>query len=456
MPEPLVEYARKRDFRKTPEPGPVRRKTRAQRRIFVVQEHHASQLHYDFRLEIAGVLKSWAVPKGPSLDPSVKRLAVEVEDHPLAYARFAGAIPEHQYGAGEVFIWDKGFWRPHGDPEAGLRAGRLEFTLSGGTLKGDWVLIRMRSPGRFKKSPKPQWLLVKRHDRFARIEPETQPEVPAADASTFKLTNPERVIYVEEGLTKADIANYYRKVAPRILPHLANRPLSFVRCPEGHETDCFVQKHFREELPGVGTVRIREKGGTRDHHFVDSLTGLLSLVQRGILEFHAWNCKAGSVTVPDRIVLDLDPGPGVDWHEIVAAATELRDLLAHEKFRVFVLATGGKGVHLHVPGLRGYTWEGAKNLAERYARALAARSPRNYIAESAKHKRRGKIFIDYLRNAASATAIVPYSLRARERSAVAMPVAWNELTALDGAAAFSLKRALAHIAKRRRDPWEGY
>src|SRR3989338_4744421 len=133
--------------------------------IFVVQEHHASHLHYDFRLEIEGVLKSWAVPKGPSLDPRVRRLAVEVEDHPIEYANFAGVIPERQYGAGEVFLWDKGEWKPKGDAVRALGAGKLEFTLSGRKLKGDWILIRTKSRSK-TRGGKRNWLLLKRSDAF--------------------------------------------------------------------------------------------------------------------------------------------------------------------------------------------------------------------------------------------------------------------------------------------------
>lgn len=160
---PLKEYAEKRNFRKTREP-PVRKKNAARESLmFVVQEHHASHLHYDFRLEWRGVLKSWAVPKGPSLDPHLKRLAVEVEDHPLEYGQFEGEIPEGEYGAGRVLIWDTGIWIPQGSVQQGLRKGHLEFELRGAKLKGGWDLIRTRGPGK-----KPQWLLIKKSDRYAK------------------------------------------------------------------------------------------------------------------------------------------------------------------------------------------------------------------------------------------------------------------------------------------------
>lgn len=169
----LQEYNRKRDFKKTAEPKGVqgkKAKGKAHHLMYVIQEHHASHLHYDFRLEWDGVLKSWAVPKGPSLDPKTKRLAVEVEDHPLSYGKFEGIIPENEYGGGEVFLWDTGTWIPTKDPEEGLRVGRLEFELKGKKLKGQWVLIRTGRPGRQK-----QWLLIKRTDAYAEEGHEVVP-----------------------------------------------------------------------------------------------------------------------------------------------------------------------------------------------------------------------------------------------------------------------------------------
>ncbi|HVX64165.1 MAG TPA: DNA polymerase ligase N-terminal domain-containing protein, partial [Pirellulales bacterium] len=164
MPMPLAEYRRKRRFSRSPEPQGKRNRAAPQSR-FVVQKHAASTLHYDFRLELAGVLKSWAVPKGPSFDPSEKRLAVQVEDHPLEYADFEGAIPSGEYGAGNVIVWDRGDWEPEGDPKEGYRNGRLNFTLHGEKLHGGWSLIRM-APRRKQKAI--NWLLIKRHDDDAR------------------------------------------------------------------------------------------------------------------------------------------------------------------------------------------------------------------------------------------------------------------------------------------------
>src|SRR5687767_3570258 len=161
----LQKYAAKRKFTRTPEPAPKSRSRRSGPLLFVVQKHAARRLHYDFRLELDGVLKSWAVPKGPSLDPADKRLAVEVEDHPLEYGKFEGTIPQGEYGGGEVIVWDRGTWTPSGDVEQGLRNGKLEFELDGEKLKGNWVIFRIKNRS---SGDKPNWLLVKRRDDEAR------------------------------------------------------------------------------------------------------------------------------------------------------------------------------------------------------------------------------------------------------------------------------------------------
>ena len=167
MAKPLSEYNRKRDFEITAEPSgrAPGAKRNASALTFVIQKHDARNLHYDFRLELDGVLKSWAVPKGPSLDPSQKRLAVHVEDHPLSYGSFEGSIPAGQYGAGDVIVWDRGVWQPHDDPHEAYAAGKLKFTLVGEKLAGDWTLVRTRLKG---SGDKQQWLLIKEKDQQAR------------------------------------------------------------------------------------------------------------------------------------------------------------------------------------------------------------------------------------------------------------------------------------------------
>lgn len=820
--KPLAEYARKRNFKKTPEPGAIFKKASKKGQLrFVIQEHHASHLHWDFRLEMDGVLKSWSVPKGPSRDPAVKRLAVEVEDHPVSYGSFEGIIPENEYGGGKVYIWDAGTWQAKADGKSGLAKGRLEFFLKGKKLKGEWMLLRTRT----RTGSKPQWLLMKRTDEFAekgdeaiiehpddkkrvgsakaekepakkslaskkspsakttvkkagpakpakaarrairtdvpdfiapqlaelveepptgtgwihetkydgyrtqahlekgniqlftrtaqdwsekyptivqtlrklaakhdaildgevvwsdeqgrsdfqslqnamssrdasalgyfvfdllsldgedlrhlpllerkeRLEKllkplaktpvlysghlEGQPEeflnascradlegiiskrrdapyvsgrndnwvkskckrrqefviggytdgtgsrlgfgalllgvyeegqlryvgkvgtgfdselllsiqkklkkleteknpfevkaprgkglhwvkptmvaeisfanwttdeilrVPvfkglrtdkparqvkreepkpapknATAASSIAITHPEKVIYEKEGLTKLDIASYYQQAADWMLPYVSDRPLSLMRCPDGSRGECFFQRHLSGQgkpPADVHPLKVKEKGGTRTYMTIDSVEGLVSLVQMGAFEMHCWQSRGKDVEHADQIVMDFDPDVSVPWEKVVDSALELRELLAHLELRSFVKVTGGKGVHVHVPFQPKYDWVQVKNFAQTIARELVSRDPKRYTAKMAKAERGGKIFLDYFRNANGASAVAPYSLRAREVSAVAMPVTWKELETLDSAAVFTLPEALKRLGSLKADPWDG-
>lgn len=794
----LQEYERKRNFRKTPEPAAQVPKRKSKEPIFVVQEHHASHLHYDFRLEVDGVLKSWAVPKGPSLDPSLKRLAVQVEDHPLSYAKFEGHIPEPEYGAGDVYIWDQGTWQAEGDPAESLRKGKIEFTLKGKKLKGRWLLFRTRtdkgkaqwilrkrtddfalagagdqdistaqsavrsakpspakakSPARKEKiSPLPDFLdlelallveeppkgegwihetkydgyrtqarvdqgvvqlltrtaqdwtkkfptvaralqklkvqnaifdgeivwidekgrsdfqslqnalkhkesssliyyvfdllylngedlreisllerkkiledllaplagtavlfsdhlrgeaeefleaacdlqlegivskkadspymagrsdnwvkskckqrqefviggytegegarkgfgalllgvyeneklryvgrvgtgfnsdsLLALRERLEKVEQSKNPfalgsvkggreihwvkpvlvaEVafsnwteegilrvpvfqglredkpanqirrekaarapsetkPSRQATLQKpLTNPDKILYADEGITKLEVLDYYEKVSKWMLPLVADRPLTLVRCPEGTSGSCFYQKHSPKKLPeSIHAVCIKEKTATRDYMTIDSMTGVQELVQMGALELHLWNCLKNDVKHPDQVVLDLDPGPGIEWKQLVQAARDMKSILDDLNLQSFVKVTGSKGIHLHVPVSPVYSWDQIKEFALTLAQELVSRKPELYTTTLSKKARGQKIFIDYLRNALSATAVAPYSLRARPQSAVALPVEWEELSKLKSSADFDLKRALKKIRSRTRDPWAGF
>lgn len=766
MTKKLAEYSRKRNFTRTREPSADSRSKKGKKPIFVVQEHHASHLHYDFRLEVDGVLRSWSVPKGPSMVAKEKRLAVEVEDHPLAYAKFTGEIPKGQYGGGTVYRWDYGYWRPEGDPATALKKGKLEFTLQGKKLKGRFLLIRTsRGKG------KPQWLLIKRTDEFADAHPgDAQPEenekqakrrreatnaapgflplqfaqlvagppegeewihekkfdgyrlqaivengevrlltrtgldwtdryppivkalrklddcvidgevvwaddegtgdfqklqnalnggdlshlhyfvfdllelhgrdlrrlpllerkkklvkilpkrgpvhlsehvtggaakllqkscaakgegivsklaqapyhtgrhgswvkskcvqrqefviggftegkrqgfgalllglfenegfryvgrvgtgftqksindlrarlnplrreaspfvnkppgrglkwvepklaaeisfanwtsdrrlrapvfqglredkpaaeihaeLPAQEGS-LSLSNPQKIYFEEEGLSKLEVAEYYAEVAPFLLPHIKNRPLSLRRCPDGTSEECFYQKHYRAGTSYIEPVQVEESKGVHKHMKVERAEGIMALVQMGALEMHAWNCRAPDLEHPDQIVMDFDPDPSLPWKKVVAGAWALKEILDGLGLTSFVKVTGGKGAHVHIPIQPAYSWDQVKEFSRTLARELVSRQPDLYTTEMAKSARRGKIFLDYLRNEEMATAVLPYSLRAKEKSAVALPVAWEELGKLKGADEFTLRKALAKIRARRRDPWQGY
>ncbi|MGH8085692.1 MAG: DNA ligase D [Lysobacter sp.] len=816
----LRDYAGKRRFDATPEPADDARGRRGHRPIFVVQLHHASVRHYDFRLEMDGALKSWAVPKGPSLRVGEKRLAVEVEDHPLGYASFEGDIPAGQYGAGHVDVFDHGVWSCNGDPLTALATGKIDFVLHGVKLGGGWKLVRTA-----KAASKPQWLLIKRDDAFAadlesddlvealtptgwkgrrpsgpakpakaakksaaalakktpakkssarrrridwraraqaldgakplrgstEIGPQLAtlrqappagddwlhelkwdgyrllaridngkatlrsrngldwsadyPEIVAAlealgvddasvdgelialdakgrncfsalqrtiegsanatlryvvfdlptlaginladtrldarkalleallagidqhgalaysqhivgygaqvfaasktqdmegiiskavaarytagrshswlkvkhaqgdefvivgftapkrsrvgfgslllatrergrlryvgrvgtgfddatlraltarlrklarkeatvvlpaylpfaprdvtwvqprlvaevafrgwakegllrqasfqrlrddkevddvgDQSTPRLSSPDKLIYPAEKITKQQVADYYAAVAPQLLPEVARRPLSLLRCPDGLKGQCFFQKHHADSLgDGVHAVAIKEKdGGHEDYLYIDDLDGLLDLVQMNTLELHPWGARIEDVERPDRLVFDLDPGEGVKWPAIKAAARDVRARLDEIGLQGFLRLSGGKGLHVVVPIAPGPDWAEAKAFCEAFADAMASQAPDKYVATASKAKRGGVIFIDWLRNGRGATSVASWSLRARAGAGVAMPLRWDELGRTKSGADYPLARALRRAASLRRDPWDGW
>ena len=773
-PDPLERYNAKRDFSRTAEPAGTLASGNGNG--FIVQKHDATRLHWDFRLEVDGVLKSWAVTRGPSLDPAEKRLAVRTEDHPLSYATFEGTIPAGEYGGGTVMLWDRGTWSPvAGKTAADLEAGHLHFVLDGERMKGEWLLIRLkprgketrenwllrkiddaaagatdtltdtaltsvatgrtmqeiaegapaqrRTPARHKKrkasaAPPPfkapqlctlvdsvpagagwihevkydgyraliavgggkatvytrsgldwsekfagiataaaqldvgdalidgeivafkdgrpdfatlkaaiasggemtffafdllrhdgedlraltnverkerlralmadadphlqfaehvagpgeplfetmcregfegvvskradapyrgkrtqAWLKTKcirrqefvivgwlpsdkgrglrslllgvhedgalryagkvgtgfsadtiadlrtRLDRLARktatvaapramvrgaqwVTPKLVAEIaftettsdgllrhpsflglrgdkPAAEvvaerpaaapvpvASTVKVTNRDRAIFPESDVTKGDLADYYAAIAPAMLPFVAHRPVSLVRCPQGRGRQCFFQKHDAGSFGDrVHQVPIREKdGSTEDYLYVDSGDGLVACVQMGTIEFHGWGSQVADVERPDRMVFDLDPDEGLDFVATKKAAEHLKTQLAELGLASFPLLSGGKGVHVVVPLTPQAEWPAVKDFADRFARALAQAEPDRFTATMAKAKRKGRIFIDWLRNQRGATAIMPYAARARAGAPVAAPVSWSELRDIDTAA----------------------
>jgi bifunctional non-homologous end joining protein LigD len=820
----LHEYARKRRAGETPEPTENVRPAgnRGRRPVFVVQLHHARARHYDFRLEMDGALKSWAVPRGPSLRAGEKRLAVEVEDHPLAYATFAGDIPQGHYGAGHVDIFDRGVWNAEGDPLAALAAGKIEFELHGDKLHGAWKLVRTQQV----RSGKPQWLLLKRDDAWARdaeaddlvddggipgasganakkksiaartprktapgsrtaqlstptargrarrgwaaraaaldgargkgrdwkppppqlatlraappagdgwlhelkwdgyrllaevvagkarlrsrngldwtvdypeivdalerlgavdgsfdgelialdpqgrndfallqrtiegsargvlryllfdlpslagsdlmaaalvdrkallealldgadpvlgysrhivghgaevfaasakqgmegiiskavgahyapgrsgtwlktkhvqsdefvivgftapkrsragfgsllmatrehgalkyvgrvgtgfddarlrsllarlqplaratatvalpshvpfrprdvtwVEPEvvaelafrgwgkegllrqasfqrlredkTVDDIGDQTAPAQRVSSPDKVIYPDLGINKQQVADYYRAVARWLLPELVRRPLSLLRCPEGLKGQCFFQKHHANTLgTQVHAIPIREKdGGSDDYLYVDDIEGVLDLVQMNTLELHPWGARIDDIEHPDRLVFDLDPGEGVDWKAMVAAARDVRARLQEIGMQSFVRLSGGKGLHVVAPIAPGPSWAAAKGFCEAFADAMATQAPKRYVATASKAKRKGVIFIDWLRNGRGATSVASWSLRARKEAGVAVPLAWSELGRTKSGADYPLPRAQRRAATLRKDPWEGW
>ncbi|HVF93533.1 MAG TPA: DNA ligase D [Sphingomonas sp.] len=801
----LTTYRAKRDFAKTAEPSGASKPGAGNG--FIVQKHDATRLHYDFRLELDGVLLSWAVTRGPSLNPDDKRLAVRTEDHPLDYATFEGTIPKGQYGGGTVMLWDNGTWEPLAgkDPRKTLAEGHLHFFLHGRRMKGEWIMIRLKPRGREKGenwllrkvadehsagsddlvathltgiesgltmaeiaagkiaakrkpakaqpaaaarkpratakkdklAPPPfravqlatlvdhvpagnawlhemkydgyrtlisvgddegraytrsgldwtdrfapvvadavasldarsalldgeavvvdpdgrtsfqrlqgalkddpgailyyafdlleldgedltglplverkeklkalvgdgtaklrysdhivgrgeelfgsfceaglegviskradgryvgarssgwlktkcirrqefivvgwtrsdkqrgfralllgvnedgklryagkvgtgftgdemdrlmglmaplhvdtptvtapraavrgaQWIKPKlvaevafmeitddkvlRHSSYLGLRLDKKPEavvletaapvetVAAPVPTTVRVTNRERVIFPEGKLTKGELADYYQAVSAIMLPWAGSRPISLVRCPQGRGKKCFFQKHdagsFGDHVHHVG---ITEKDGHQEPYlFVDDAEGLVTCVQMGTIEFHGWGARIEDVEKADRLVFDLDPDEGLAFADVVSAAFHVRDMLAEMGLATFAMVTGGKGVHVIAPLTPQAEWPAVKDFAHRFAMALAQAEPERFTAALAKAKRTGRIFIDYLRNQRGATAVMPYSVRAREHAPVAVPITWDELRGLDGAAHWHLGDA-AELLKR--------
>ncbi|USU04102.1 DNA ligase D [Sphingomonadaceae bacterium OTU29LAMAA1] len=801
MPEadPLERYNAKRDFAKTAEPAGTLAPGHGN--SFMVQKHDATRLHWDFRLEIDGVLKSWAVTRGPSLDPDEKRLAVRTEDHPLSYATFEGTIPAGEYGGGTVMLWDRGTWAPiAGKSARDLDKGHLHFTLDGERMKGEWLLIRLKPRAKEKrenwllrkindayaggtdtlvegaltsvatgrtmadiaegktataKAPagkparkpapaakprkgrsgaskplpafrEPQlctlvdsvpagtgWLhevkydgyralvaigdgkakvhtrsgldwtdkfaaiadaaaalpvqsalidgeivaykdghpdfstlkdaianagdmtlfafdllelngedltpltTVERKDRlrgivengeriqfaehvlgsgeelfetmcreglegvvskradapyagarnrtwlkakciqrqefvivgwtpsdknrgfrslllglreadgfryagkvgtgfdqdlmndlknrmttlsvakpsvdaaslkthkaalrgakwirpelvaeiaFAEVTPDKvlrhssfvglrgdktadqvvaevpEPAPAAAPQVLIKVSSRDRVIFPESKVTKGELADYYAQLSPIMLPWAGRRPISLVRCPQGRGKACFFQKHDAGSFGDtVHHIDVREKdGSTQPYLYVDDADGLVACVQMGTIEFHGWGSRIDALEQPDRLVIDLDPDEGLDFADTRRAAEHVSAQLAELGLVSFPLLSGGKGVHVVVPLTPQAEWPAVKDFADRFARALAAAEPDRFVAVMTKAKRKGKIFIDYLRNQRGSTAIMPYSARARAGAPVAAPVSWTELRDIDTAARWGVRDA---------------
>jgi bifunctional non-homologous end joining protein LigD len=273
----------------------------------------------------------------------------------------------------------------------------------------------------------------------------------------IRLTHPDRVTYPDVGLTKRDVAEYFAAVGEWMLPHLAGRPLSLVRCPAGMSGTCFYQKQPPQGLPAsVKRMKIRFKDTLTDGVYVEDVAGVLALAQFGVLEIHAWQSRADNIEQPDRIVLDLDPGPNVEWSRTVDTAFLVRDFLKELGLTSFVKTTGGKGLHVVAPIARGRTWDEVKEFCHSVARVITAADPGHFAVTMSKAARPGKIYLDYLRNERGATAISAYSTRARDGAPVSMPLTWTELRRVPAGNAFTVGNTPAHLKKRKRDPWEGY
>jgi bifunctional non-homologous end joining protein LigD len=468
--KPLAEYRAKRDFQKTAEPSPEVRVAKNKQPIFVVQEHHASQLHFDFRLEHDGVLKSWAVPREPSMDPADKHLAVQVEDHPISYAKFFGTVPRGQYGAGEVFIWDRGTFEevPDTDFNAGLEASKVEFVLDGEKLRGRFTLVRMK--GRGDKN----WLLIKGHDQFARSTSSLngQARAPAKPANPrspsiarrgdsapeeVEFTNGDRVWFPDDGITKGDVFRYYEAVADRLIPFLRDRPVTLERLPGGIAAGQphFWQKHTPQYYPSwIPRVDFpTERGRPVQYVIVNDKQTLLYLVNQGTLTFHPWLSRVSDPDRPDFVLFDLDPG-GATFQDAITVAKELRRSLAKEGLASVVKTSGKSGLHVLVASNQNGGFDEARGWAKSIAKRLADSLPELATVEIRKPKRGKRVYVDTLQNAKGHHAVPPYVVRPVAGAPVSMPLKWGELTTRLDPRQFTIANAIRRLSRQQSDPME--
>jgi bifunctional non-homologous end joining protein LigD len=267
-----------------------------------------------------------------------------------------------------------------------------------------------------------------------------------------RLSNPDKILYPEQGITKGDLADHYIAVAEAMLPHVAFRPITMVRCPTGRQQKCFYQRHA-----GAGVPRQIEKvtvpGFDNPYLFIRDVAGLVALVQMGVLEIHPWGVRIEAPDRPDRVIFDLDPDEDLDFGAVVSAERDVRDRLAALGLTSFVKTTGGKGLHVVVPIERSHIWPEVKAWAKAISERMAADSPHLYLTRIAKAERTGRIFIDYLRNDPTSTAVGPYSTRSRPGAPVAMPLDWKEVTPSLDPKTFNVNSAGARVRRRRSDPW---
>jgi bifunctional non-homologous end joining protein LigD len=272
----------------------------------------------------------------------------------------------------------------------------------------------------------------------------------------ISLSNPDKVLYPEQGVTKVELARYYQAVAEWMLPHISARPLTLVRCPSGHHANYFYQKHFdHHSVPApLRLVEIEERDGPALYGVLNSVPGLISLVQLGALELHTWNSRADRLERPDRFVIDLDPDPGVVWDAVVDAALQVRELMAELGLESFLKTTGGKGLHVVVPLVRRAEWDEVRDFSRAAASLLARAAPDRYTLEMSKRKRKGRILLDWQRNTRGATAVEAYSTRARPGAPVAAPIHWDELAEGVRANTFTVRNMAARMLALREDPWK--
>ena len=454
-----------------------------------MQRHRARRLHYDLRFEIDGVLVSWAVPKGPTLDPDVRHAAIHVEDHPIEYLDFEGVIPSGQYGGGDVIVWDTGTWEPHAtdDPAAAVAAGDFHADLHGQKLRGRFILVRRGGPDR---SGKEQWLLLHKHDEYAvkGWNPEDHPEsvlsgrtndevkaapdrmwrsdLPPAKASVavnrnwdgpsggelaaldalgsagtwdvfgrrLRLTNLDKDLFParpgEQPVTKREFIAYAARIAPVILPYLAGRPLNMNRYPNGAGAQGFWHKqlpaHAPDWLPRWHNPGA-SAGRTTTYLVVDEPAALVWAANFGALEWHAWTSRADAPDRPTYALIDIDPGETTSWDDVLVLARLHQTALGHLGVRGQPKVTGRRGIQIWIPIAPGPSSAETTAWVEQVSRAVGDVVPELVSWKWELRDRGGHARLDYTQNAGHKTLVAPYSPRPSAGAPVSVPIDWDEL-----------------------------
>jgi bifunctional non-homologous end joining protein LigD len=483
--ESLADYHAKRDFARTPEPKGETAAPDGQLR-FVVQRHRARRLHYDVRFEVDGVLASWAVPRGPTLDPGARRLAVHVEDHPIEYVDFEGVIPHGEYGGGDVIVWDRGRWEPYGtdDPARAIADGELHADVWGEKLCGRFVLVRTGTD----PSGKEQWLMFHKRDECAREgwdpeafprsvksgrtndevaaepdaewrsdlpaeiaesrlrwDPPTADELAALDAlgakgswefdgQTLRLTNLDKVLFPRRDggppFSKRDLIRYYASVAPVMLPYLHDRPVNTRRYPDGVDKPGFWQKAVPSHAPDWVTRWRNEDadpGETEWYVVADRPATMAWLANYGAVELHPWTSRCDRPALPTYALIDIDPGPETTFDDVLVLARLYGSALDHLGVVGRAKVSGRRGLQIWVPVAPGPSFDQTRGWVEKVSRAVGDTVPELVSWEWRVREREGRARLDYTQNAINKTLVAPYSVRATAGAPVSVPLEWDEL-----------------------------
>ncbi len=482
--DPLESYRRKREFGRTPEPpgAPVDSATNHGLSRFVVQRHRARRTHYDLRLEIEGVLVSWAVPRGPTLDPSVKRLAVRTEDHPVEYLDFEGVIPRGEYGAGDMIVWDRGTYSltKGEDAAAALDAGALHVDLHGQKLDGRFALVRT---GRSSRDGD-QWLVIHASDEHAvddwdaddhprsvlsgrtnddvrhpHMPPPPPPDphsrwhAPSTsqlealdslgaggtwhiDGVDLTLTNLDKELFPAAGdgdcdaVTKRDLIRHYAIIGPLILPYLADRPVNLQRFPNGIGAKGFWQK----EVPSNAPDWFRRwhddharPGRTEWYSVIDRPAALAFMANLAAVELHPWTSTCDAQMTPSWALIDIDPGSATSFDDVVVLARLYRTALEHLGLRGCAKTTGQRGLQIWVPVAPRYTYDQTRTWVEQLSRMVASFVPELVSWNWRTEDRGGLARLDFTQNAPHKTLVAPWSVRPAPGAPVSVPIAWHEI-----------------------------